>query len=122
MIWKEWKTIKKGDYLYAKIPQHPKANKNGYVLEHRVVMENKIGRLLLENEEVHHIDENRHNNSPENLEIMIRGEHQRFHGKINGLKTMKHGRSRYKKGCRCPICRKSNADKMMRTRKRKIII
>lgn len=82
MIWKEWKTIKKGDYLYAKIPQHPKANKNGYVLEHRIVMENRIGRLLLENEEVHHIDENRHNNNPENLEIMIRGEHQRFHKTI----------------------------------------
>lgn len=81
-MWKEWKTIKKGDYLYAKIPEHPNANKNGYVLEHRVVMENKIGRLLFENEEVHHIDENRKNNNPDNLEVRLRGEHQKFHKTI----------------------------------------
>lgn len=78
-MWNNWKTIKKGDYLYAKIPTHPNASKNGYVLEHRVVVENKIGRLLRENEEVHHIDGNKHNNSQENLEVMLRGEHQRMH-------------------------------------------
>ena len=78
-MWNNWKTIKKGDYLYAKIPEHPNANKNGYVLEHRVVMENKLGRLLFENEQVHHIDKNRHNNKPDNLEVMLEGKHQRFH-------------------------------------------
>lgn len=78
-LWKNWKTIKKGGYLYAKLPEHPNASINGYVLEHRVVMENKIGRLLKNKEEVHHIDGNRHNNSPENLEIKMNGEHQRFH-------------------------------------------
>lgn len=79
ILWKNWKTIKKGDYLYALIPEHPNATKNGYVLEHRVVLENKLGRLLERNEEAHHIDENRHNNSPENIELKLNGEHQRFH-------------------------------------------
>jgi hypothetical protein len=79
ILWKKWKTIKKGDYLYAKIPEHPNATKNGYVLEHRVVLENKLGRLLERHEEAHHIDENRHNNHPDNIELKLTGEHQRFH-------------------------------------------
>jgi HNH endonuclease len=36
---------------------------------HRVVMENMIGRPLRKNETVHHIDGDRLNNSPENLEL-----------------------------------------------------
>lgn len=79
MLWSNWKTIKKGEYLYAKIPEHPMANKNGYVLEHRVVAENKIGRLLKDNEIVHHIDGDKHNNNPENLEVMDELEHSIFH-------------------------------------------
>lgn len=88
-MWNIRKIVKKGNYLYAVVPEHPKARKYGYVLAHRVIMENKLGRELQEIEEVHHIDGNRHNNSPENLEIMLRGEHQRHHIKLrfpNGRK------------------------------------
>ena len=38
------------------------------VLEHRYVMEQKLGRKLKPGEEVHHIDGNKMNNDPENLE------------------------------------------------------
>jgi hypothetical protein len=79
MLWEIEKSVSKGDYVYAVVPNHPKATKNGYVLEHRVVMENNIGRILERWEEVHHKDENRKNNSPDNLEIKLTGEHQRFH-------------------------------------------
>ena len=74
-----WKTIKKGEYLYAKIPNHPNATKNGYVLEHRAVMERKLGRYLLPNELVHHKDENKHNNDEDNLQIMTIQEHNKHH-------------------------------------------
>lgn len=50
------KEIKKGDYLYALVPDHPNATKNGYVLMHRVIMENHLGRLLGKDEVVHHKD------------------------------------------------------------------
>jgi len=45
-VWKVEKIVKKGAYLYALVPEHPYATKNGYVLEHRVVMENHLNRLL----------------------------------------------------------------------------
>ena len=35
--------------------------------EHRLVMEGKLGRKLLPEERVHHLDHNKKNNSPENL-------------------------------------------------------
>jgi hypothetical protein len=56
----EWKTIKKGEYLYAKIPNHPNSTKNGYVLEHRAVMENFLGRYLDTSEVVHHVNGDKH--------------------------------------------------------------
>ena len=45
----------------------------------RLVLEEKIGRPLVKNEQVHHIDGNPLNNDPENLTIEILGDHQRSH-------------------------------------------
>ena len=45
----------------------------------RLVMEQKLGRPLLPEEDVHHKDENPLNNNIDNLEIIIHGEHQRMH-------------------------------------------
>jgi HNH endonuclease len=47
--------------------------------EHRTVAERKIGRPLKPGEIVHHRDENKRNNPPENLEVMTRAEHCRIH-------------------------------------------
>lgn len=47
---------------------------------HRVVAEEKIGRPLLPGEVVHHKDENRLNNDPDNLEVLeSQAEHARIH-------------------------------------------
>lgn len=74
------KLINKGDYLYALVPDHPKATKNGYVLAHRVIMEQSLGRFLEEGEVVHHINKDKHDNRIENLQLMNNKEHNRFHG------------------------------------------
>jgi hypothetical protein len=42
------------------------------VLEQRVVMERKIGRPLRDNENVHHLDGDRLNNDPSNLELWVK--------------------------------------------------
>ena len=45
----------------------------------RVLMEQKLGRKLLSNEDVHHLDGDVTNNDISNLEIVPHGEHQRQH-------------------------------------------
>lgn len=74
-----WKTIKKGKYLYAKIPNHPNATNKGYVLEHRAEMEKYLGRYLPKDEIIHHIDGNTHNNNITNLRVMSYSDHNNLH-------------------------------------------
>ena len=69
-MWKIEKIVKKGAYLYALVPKHPYATKNGYVLEHRIVMENHLNRLLNSNEVAHHKNRNTHDNHLENLDLL----------------------------------------------------
>lgn len=56
---------------YKKVyrPDHPNAMSCGCVYEHRLVMEQILGRYLEPGEQVHHQDENKRNNSPENLKL-----------------------------------------------------
>jgi hypothetical protein len=47
--------------------------------EHRVIAEAMLGRPLVAGEIVHHIDGNKHNNTPENLQVMTQADHLRLH-------------------------------------------
>lgn len=62
-------TIDKNGYKLIHLPDHPFANSSNYVREHRLVMENKLGRYLNPLEVVHHIDGDKLNNHPDNLEL-----------------------------------------------------
>lgn len=66
------------------------------VYVHRQVMEKKLGRLLEKDEVVHHIDENKRNNDPCNLDLTNRSSHGKHHYKgipknTNPVKGSKHG-------------------------------
>jgi hypothetical protein len=58
-------------YVRRYFPTHPNADCTGYVLEHRLVMAEHLGRPLLPDEEVHHKHGNRADNRIENLELWI---------------------------------------------------
>lgn len=47
--------------------------------EHRVIMENFLERKLMPDEVVHHINGNKADNRIENLQVMTRAEHTRYH-------------------------------------------
>lgn len=68
-FWNGGRVVDKGGYQLLKTPTHPLATASGYVREHRLVMEQKIGRLLTPDEVVHHKDDDPSNNSPLNLEL-----------------------------------------------------
>jgi hypothetical protein len=71
---------KGGGYRYCRTnPPHPKRNSKGLYPLHRVILENKLGRFLLRNEDAHHVDGNKENNSEENLEVLTNSEHTRRH-------------------------------------------
>lgn len=66
-------------YIYIYAPNHPAANCDGHVLEHRLVLKEKLGRLLLPNEHGHHINGIRDDNRPENLIVLTKSEHSQEH-------------------------------------------
>lgn len=67
-------------YMVVYLPSHHLAKKDGYVYVHRLVAEKILGRPLEEGETVHHKDENKLNNSPDNLMIFrSNADHSAFH-------------------------------------------
>ena len=57
-------------------PNHPNCNGDGHVFEHIVIAEDSLGKYLNRSHPVHHIDENKLNNSRNNLVIC---EDKRYH-------------------------------------------
>ena len=58
-------------YVAVRMPDHPFADANGWVMQHRIVMEEKLGRLLLPTENVHHKNGQRDDNRISNLELWV---------------------------------------------------
>ena len=91
--WKGGRIVIDG-YVYIYQPNHPNAMSGGYVAEHQLVLEEYLGRYLEKaktrslSEIPHHIDEDKQNNSIENLELCLGKTHTGFHNKQRHLKSL----------------------------------
>jgi len=94
-MWEIHGTASKGEYTYARVPEHPKATALGYVLEHRIVVENDLNRLLEDDEIIHHINGVRKDNRVENLQVLSQSEHMSLHSSSKGREYVR---------LKCPIC------------------
>lgn len=81
--WKGGNSVDKWGYrlLYApeRIKSHP------YTYEHVLVAEKMIGRRLKRNEHVHHINEIKLDNRPENLLVCTASQHRTIHRQLEQL-------------------------------------
>lgn len=77
--WKGGRFVGQKGYVYILMPEHPRARMGGYVCEHILVAEKKLGRPLRPDEITHHLNEDKTDNRPENIEVMTRAEHVRLH-------------------------------------------
>ncbi len=93
--WKGGATLRKRKGLYTfsiKYVRCPEeyismARKDGYVMEHRLIMAQSIGRPLLRTEVVHHINHDPTDNRLENLQLFANNaEHKRHEGETGYFK------------------------------------
>jgi len=78
--------MERENYILIKSLNHPYANKEGYVREHRLIMEQYLRRFLTPKEVVHHLDHNPLNNAIENLWLFSsHKEHQKYERMIEKI-------------------------------------
>lgn len=79
--WKEGRIQKRG-YIYIW------TSDKSYIAEHRLIMENQLGRTLFKNELVHHINHNKSDNRVENLRLETRQSHLKHNHRNSLLKNL----------------------------------
>lgn len=100
-FWKGGRIVDKAGYILVKSPDHPRKNHQGYVREHRLVMEQQLGRYLEPGEVVDHIDGNTSNNDPSNLRLFAsNAEHLRVTLAGRTPNWSEDGRRRIQEGVR----------------------
>lgn len=108
-------------------PEHPSSmtssNWEGYVYEHIYVVESTLGKLLSEEEVIHHLDGNKANNRFANLLVLSRSSHAKLHQWLDSgayrcessiRKGMNSGKAKVIEPKYCENCGSSLQDKQKR--------
>ncbi len=78
--WRGGRVLASNGYMLVRVGlDHHLADVRGYAYEHRVVAEETLGRRLQPGEVVHHIDHDKTNNAPNNLQVCTGAEHRAEH-------------------------------------------
>lgn len=81
--WNNGRFLTTSGYVYIRVCNHPYTNKQGYIAEHRLIMEKKLGRYLNSKEVVHHINGIKDDNRIQNLMLFAsNSDHIKFHKKL----------------------------------------
>jgi hypothetical protein len=81
-VWRGGK-INTNGYIHVSCPDHHRTTKQGYVLEHILVMEKMLGRELISGEIVHHCNRDKADNRPYNLRLFkTMSEHLNYHKRL----------------------------------------
>jgi hypothetical protein len=90
--------INRQGYVTLYKPDHPMA-RHGRVLEHRLVVEEQIGRFLTSAEHVHHINGVKTDNCLENLKVLSQVDHAKvtWHSQIGQIRELQAELAEYKR-------------------------
>lgn len=114
--WKGGRKKSNKGYILILKKEHPFCPKGGYVFEHRLIMEKKLGRFLKHDEIIHHKNGKKDDNRIENLELMKLSDHTKKHNQNRKLsletreKISKKSKLRLKNKENHPLYKNINKD------------
>jgi len=109
--WRRGWTINNKGYILRFVPDHPNAPKNGYMMDHILIAEKVMGKVLPPGAEMHHVDENPSNNRNNNLVICeSKKYHAILHSRMRAFKACGHAHWRV-----CNHCKKWDDPRNMYT-------
>lgn len=108
-MWGDGYFVDTEGYIKFRCPNHPRANSNGYVYEHILIVEAAIGEYVNRPIVIHHVNGNRADNRLINLVLCLNNkQHKMLHQQQRALEVC--GNPDW---LRCPYCKEWDDPKRM---------